>query len=61
MVDLFNEDNGDAFPINNLIRCGQSGYRLGFTNMTQEDAQVRLNTLPRSKKGKFTPRLPAKK
>ncbi|MDD1016572.1 hypothetical protein [Pseudomonas rubra] len=61
MFESYIEDHGDEFPINSQVRCGQSGVRLGFANMTLDDAQVRLNALQRSKKGKFTPRLPAKK
>ncbi|QBF27325.1 hypothetical protein EXN22_17135 [Pseudomonas tructae] len=61
MFESYIEDHGDEFPINSQVRCGQSGVRLGFANMTLDDAQVRLNARQPSKKGKFTPRLPAKK
>lgn len=62
MIDSYIEDRDDVFPINNLVRCGQSGYRLGFAHMTLEDFdQARPSHLQRTKQGRFMPRVPAKK
>ena len=40
MKDQFFEDLGDEFPVNSVVRCGQAAFRLGFANMTLDDAQV---------------------
>lgn len=39
MKDQFLEDLGDEFPINSVVRCGQSAFRLGIGHMTLDDAQ----------------------
>lgn len=49
MKDQFLEDLGDEFPINSVVRCGQSAVRLGFIHMTLDDAQ-----------GTVKPRMPAR-
>ncbi|MFB4392167.1 MULTISPECIES: hypothetical protein [unclassified Pseudomonas] len=62
MSESFFEDANDAFPINSQVRCGQSAFRLGFANMTlDESEQLPPASLQRSKKGRFTPRVAAKK
>ncbi|MDR0277784.1 MAG: hypothetical protein LBJ37_07860 [Paucimonas sp.] len=49
MKDQFLEDLGDEFPINSVVRCGQSAVRLGFIHMTLDDTQ-----------DTFKPRMPAR-
>ncbi|MHC6225962.1 hypothetical protein ACYU03_14485 [Pseudomonas sp. X10] len=62
MSESYFEDMGDEFPINNQVRCGQSAFRLGFANMTlDESEQLKPGHLQRSKKGRFTPRVPPKR
>ncbi|MBF8724183.1 MULTISPECIES: hypothetical protein [Pseudomonas] len=62
MSESFFEDMNDAFPINSQVRCGQAAVRLGFANMTlNESEQLRPAHLQRSKKGRFTPRIPFRK
>ncbi|EKT4522684.1 hypothetical protein QEM13_004459 [Pseudomonas putida] len=62
MSESFFEDMNDAFPINSQVRCGQAAVRLGFANMTlYESEQLQPPHLQRSKKGRFTPRIPARK
>ncbi|CAK15793.1 hypothetical protein P5705_23235 [Pseudomonas entomophila] len=62
MSESYFEDLNDAFPINNQVRCGQSFLRLGFANMTlDETEQLPPAHLQRAKKGRFTPRFPARK
>ncbi|MDN7143896.1 hypothetical protein KC131_24945 [Pseudomonas sp. JQ170] len=62
MSESYFEDNGDEFPINSQVRCGQAAYRLGFAHMTLDDSdQVQPSHLQRTKQGKFTPRVPARK
>lgn len=62
MSESYFEDLNDSFPINSQVRYGQAAVRLGFANMTLDDSeQLQPAHLQRSKKGRFTPRLPAKK
>ncbi|MBC3423577.1 MULTISPECIES: hypothetical protein [unclassified Pseudomonas] len=62
MSESYIEDLNDAFPINSQVRCGQTAFHLGFANMTlDESEQLQPAHLQRSKKGRFTPRVPAKK
>jgi hypothetical protein len=62
MFESYFEDNGDEFPINSQVRCGQAAFRLGFAHMTQDDAEhARPSHLQRAKKGRFMPRIPVKK
>lgn len=62
MSESYVEDMNDAFPINNQVRCGQAAFRLGFANMTlDESEQLQPAQLQRAKKGRFTPRVPARK
>ncbi|CAM4081046.1 hypothetical protein CCOS865_02595 [Pseudomonas reidholzensis] len=62
MSESFFEDLNDAFPINSQVRCGQAAFRLGFANMTlDESEQLQPAALQRSKKGRFTPRVPTRK
>lgn len=62
MSEAFVEDLNDVFPINNQVRCGQAAFRLGFVHMTLDDSeQMQPVALQRCKKGRFTPRIPARK
>lgn len=62
MSDSFYEDMNDAFPINSQVRCGQAAFRLGFAHMTLDDSEeLKPVSVQRSKKGRFTPRVPARK
>jgi len=62
MSESYLEDMGEEFPINSQVRCGQTAVRLGFANMTlDESEQLRPSHLQRSKKGRFTPRVPLKR
>lgn len=62
MSDSFYEDMNDAFPINSQVRCGQAAFRLGFAHMTLDDSEdLKPASVQRSKKGRFTPRVPARK
>jgi hypothetical protein len=62
MSDSFFEDTNDAFPINSQVRCGQAAFRLGFAHMTLDESEdLKPAHLQRSKKGRFTPRVPARK
>ncbi|MHC2144351.1 hypothetical protein [Pseudomonas alkylphenolica] len=62
MSEFYFEDNGDEFPINSQVRCGQADFRLGFAHMTRDDAEhARPSHLQRAKKGRFMPRVPLKK
>ena len=59
MSDPYIEDDGDEFPINSRVRCGQAAVRLGFANMTADDASG-LNppvSQQRRRLGKFVPRV----
>jgi len=59
MKESYFEDNGDEFPINSQVRCGQAAFELGFANMTLDDAPARVNTKvpPRSERRRFLPGL----
>jgi hypothetical protein len=62
MSDFYIEDNSDEFPINSQVRCGQAAFQLGFAHMTLDDSdQIKPSHLQRTKKGRFMPRVPAKK
>ncbi|MBH3414520.1 hypothetical protein [Pseudomonas putida] len=62
MSEAFFEDSNDAFPINSQVRCGQAAFRLGFVHMTLEESEdLKPAYLQRIKKGRFTPRVPARK
>lgn len=62
MSESYLEDNGDEFPINSQVRCGQAAFRLGFAHMTLDDSdQIRPSHLLRARKGRFMPRIPVKK
>ncbi|MFV3406218.1 MULTISPECIES: hypothetical protein [Pseudomonas] len=62
MSESYFEDMNDSFPINSQVRCGQAAFRLGFAHMTlDESEQLQPAHLQRSKKGRFTPRVPSKK
>ncbi|TDF84455.1 hypothetical protein [Pseudomonas sp. H9] len=62
MSESYFEDEGEEFPINSQVRCGQAAFRLGFAHMTQNDAdQAKPCHLQRAKKGRFMPRYPVKK
>ncbi|MFK8332359.1 hypothetical protein M2D63_020355 [Pseudomonas sp. BJa5] len=62
MSNSYIEDNGDEFPINSQVRCGQAAFQLGFAHMTLDDSdQIKPSHLQRAKKGRFMPRFPAKK
>ena len=55
MKESYFEDDGDEFPINSQVRCGQAAFQLGFANMTLDDAPTRVNTKvpPRSERRRF--------
>lgn len=59
MKESYFEDDGDEFPINSQVRCGQAAFHLGFANMTLEDAPVRVRSTvpPRSERRRFLPGL----
>jgi hypothetical protein len=62
MSDTFFEDTNDSFPINSQVRCGQAAFNLGFAHMTLDDSEnLKPAHLQRIKKGRFTPRVPARK
>ncbi|MFJ4345277.1 hypothetical protein [Pseudomonas sp. NPDC089401] len=62
MSESFFEDMNDAFPINSQVRCGQADLRLGFAHMTlDESEQLKPAHQQRSKRGRFTLRVPARK
>ncbi|AMS13396.1 hypothetical protein SAMN03159489_01970 [Pseudomonas sp. NFPP07] len=55
MSDPYIEDNGDEFPINNLVRCGQAA----FDSEPPAKASVgktRASALPRVTQTKFFPK-----
>lgn len=37
MSENYIEDNGDEFPINNLVRCGQIPYKVDFEGAAIDD------------------------
>lgn len=64
MKESFYEDDGDQFPINSQVRCGQSEFRLGFAHMTLDDASgpVLVKSAPaRSERRRFLPAVVARK
>ncbi|WP_409278164.1 hypothetical protein [Pseudomonas defluvii] len=59
MSDPYIEDDGDEFPINSRVRCGQAAVVLGFANMTADDASgLNPRVSPqRRRPAKFVPRV----
>lgn len=57
MKDQFLEDLGDEFPVNSVVRCGQSAFRLGFVHMTLDDAlgSYKARVPARSESRRFLP------
>ncbi|SDZ31745.1 hypothetical protein [Pseudomonas sp. NFIX28] len=56
MTDPYIEDNGDEFPINNLVRCGQAAFE--SESPTKASAgKTRRSTLPRVTQTKFFPKV----
>lgn len=58
MKDSDFEIDGDEFPINSELSCGQSTFCLGQTHMTFEDAAQTLEykALVGNKPGRFLPK-----
>ncbi|AJO77515.1 hypothetical protein TO66_09465 [Pseudomonas sp. MRSN 12121] len=56
MSDPYIEDNGDEFPINNLVRCGQAAFE--NEPPTRASAiKTRSSALPRVSQTKFFPKV----
>ncbi|OLF55083.1 hypothetical protein [Pseudomonas chlororaphis] len=62
MSDPFIEDNGDEFPINNLVRCGQAAFE-NDTPVKASAGKARSSALLRVSQTKFFPKtaLPARR
>jgi len=59
MSDPYIEDNGDEFPINNLVRCGQTAFGGGVEEMPVKAcaSRTRTSVLPRVSRTKFFPKV----
>ncbi|AZE47807.1 hypothetical protein C4K04_2124 [Pseudomonas chlororaphis] len=55
MSDPYIEDNGDEFPINNLVRCGQAAFD-SEPPIKASVGKTRTNALPRVTQTKFFPK-----
>ncbi|UCR85799.1 hypothetical protein RBU55_09580 [Pseudomonas chlororaphis subsp. aurantiaca] len=57
MSDPFIEDNGDEFPINNLVRCGQAAFDSEPPVKASVAGKTRSSALPKVTQTKFFPKV----
>ncbi|VVO29447.1 hypothetical protein [Pseudomonas fluorescens] len=59
MSDPYIEDNGDEYPINSCIGCGQTPYKVDFAGATVDDSSGKSKSgdTPASDKAKFLPKV----